>query len=69
MDWVKVDDKLPSFHCIVLIKRSSGITSKAYYHSDKMGWAHSYEKFPWSFFQDKKTLEWLEDVTHWMPLT
>lgn len=65
VDWVSVDDKLPKFHGIVDVKRSDCTCRRAYFHADKMSWAHNYRKFPWSHWQDKKTLEWLEDVTHW----
>lgn|GEM_PF-6632536 len=68
MEWISVQDRLPKgLGCIVNVKKEDGTTTRAYYHADKMAWAHCYEKFPWSHWQDKQTLEWLEDVTHWMP--
>jgi hypothetical protein len=68
MEWISVKNKLPYTHCILRVRRENGEETKAYFHADKMGWAHNYYKFPWTHFQDKKTLEWLEDVTHWMSL-
>ncbi len=66
MEWISVKDKLPSgLGSIVDVKSSNGPSIRAYYHADKLGWAHLYEKFPWSHWQDKHTLELLEDITHW----
>jgi hypothetical protein len=66
MEWISVDDKLPKGICeVVMVKQKDGRECKVYYHKDKMAWAHQYRKFPWSNFQDFKTLEWLTDVTHW----
>lgn len=70
-EWIKVSDakNLPNNSTILKVKRANGDEVKAYFHHDNLGRMALYhppgKNLRW---QDKKTLEFLQDVTHWMPL-
>jgi len=68
MKWISVEDKKPGDYLtyVVMVKRKSGEVTKAYYHADNMAWLSFYSKEKRNYFQDKSTLKWLDDVTHWV---
>ncbi len=67
--WIRIEDDLPDGPGdIVIAKRKNGQEVKCYYHRDSMLWLSFYYKGTLSKFQDYKTLKFLDDVTHWMPL-
>ena len=65
MDWVDVTKKLPEGSDIVWVKRKNGSVVKAYFHEDEMDWIKFYTKEKITKFQEKETLKFLDDVTHW----
>ncbi len=69
MEWISVKERLPSDHCIVKIKNKNGLECEAYYWKDGANWLQFYcSPTLISSFQERKTKDFLFDVTHWMPL-
>jgi hypothetical protein len=63
--WVDVNERLPSFHVIVMARKEDGEEVKCYFHLDRFAWLNFYTREKVSYFQDFKTLEFLHNITHW----
>lgn len=64
-EWVDAEKQLPECHDVLKVRRKNGDEVKAYYYSDGMAWVQFYG-VKTSRFQDRSTLSFLFDVTHWL---